>query len=126
MDLYVRGLWTNGYGGVHGRWAGVSLGGGEKGREVVLGRNIEWGGLIYLGCYLLEKEGGGIIPINEGLGVWFSGQRRQACWGWGLRVVGAGYTSRQEGQERHPRAGGSFGVADCSEVQECEGWQVRR
>ena len=77
---YVRGLWTNGYGGVHGRWAGVSLGGGEKGREVVLGRNIEWGGLIYLGCYLLEKEGGGIIPINEGLGVWFSGQRRQPCW----------------------------------------------
>ena len=54
MDLYVRGLWTNGYGGVHGRWAGVSLGGGEKGREVVLGRNIEWGGLIYL----VVREGG--------------------------------------------------------------------
>ena len=25
-------------------------------------------------------------------------------------MVGAGYTSRQEGQERHPRDGGSFGV----------------
>ena len=30
--------------------------------------------------WLLEKEEGGIIPMGEGLGVGFSGQRRQACW----------------------------------------------
>ena len=50
----VRGL-RNGFRGVHGGWAGVRVGGGEEGREVILGRNIKRGALIYL---LVVREGG--------------------------------------------------------------------
>ena len=57
----VRGL-RNGFGGVHGRWSGVRMGGGEEGREVVLGRNIKCEGLIYL----LVGEGRGGGYINRG------------------------------------------------------------
>ena len=72
----VRGL-RNGFGGVHGGGAGVRVGGGEEGREVLLRRDIKWGGIIC--AWLLEKDGGIKISIVlvEGLG---SGQRRQACW----------------------------------------------
>ena len=50
----VGGL-GNGFGGVHGGWAGGRVGGGEEGREVILGRNIKRGALIYL---LVVREGG--------------------------------------------------------------------
>ena len=41
-------------------------------------------------------------------------------------MVGAGYTSRQEGQERHPRDGGSIGALTCCEIRTCDEWKVRR
>ena len=55
----------------------MRVGGGEEGREVLLRRDIKWGGIIC--AWLLEKDGGIKISIVlvEGLG---SGQRRQACW----------------------------------------------
>ena len=72
----VRGL-GNGFGGVHGGWAGVRVGGGEEGWKIFLGRNIKWGGIIYL----VAREGRGVYTLlEEGLGVWSLGQRRQACW----------------------------------------------
>ena len=58
----VRGL-GNGFGGVHGGWAGVRVGGGEEGWKVFLGRNIKWGGIIYL----VAREGRGVYTIRGGV-----------------------------------------------------------
>ena len=56
----VRGLW-NGFGGVHGGGAGVRVGGGEEGREVLLRRDIKWGGII---C-LVVREGRGDYSVGH-------------------------------------------------------------
>ena len=58
----VGGL-GNGFGGVHGGWAGVRVGGGEEGWKVFLGRNIKWGGIIYL----VAREGRGDYAIRGGV-----------------------------------------------------------
>ena len=58
----VGGL-GNGFGGVHGGWAGVRVGGGEEGWKIFLGRNIKWGGIIYL----VAREGRGDYAIRGGV-----------------------------------------------------------
>ena len=57
----VGGL-GNGFGGVHGGWAGVRVGGGEEGWKVLLGRNIKWGGIFYL----VVREGRGDYTVRAG------------------------------------------------------------
>ena len=62
MCTCVGGL-GNGFGGVHGGWAGVRVGGGEEGWKVLLGRNIKWGGIFYL----VVREGRGDYTIRGGV-----------------------------------------------------------
>ena len=57
----VGGL-GNGFGGVHGGWAGVRVG-REEGWKIFLGRNIKWGGIIYL----VAREGRGDYAIRGGV-----------------------------------------------------------
>ena len=61
MYTCVGGL-GNGFGGVHGGWAGVRVGGGEEGWKVLLGRNIKWGGIFYL----VVREGRGDYTVRAG------------------------------------------------------------
>ena len=80
----VRGL-RNGFGGVHGGGAGLRVGGGEEGREVLLRRDIKWGGIIGL----VIREGRGDYIINSG-GVRGLVIGAEATSVLGLRVIGGG------------------------------------
>ena len=78
---------------VHGGWAGVRVGGGEEGWEVLLGRNIEWGGIIYL----VVREGRGDYT-NRG-GVRGLVIRAEAASVLGLRVISGVYIEARGARE---------------------------
>ena len=88
----VRGL-RNGFGGVHGGWAGVRVGGGEEGWKVFVGRNIKWGGIIYL----VVREGRGDYAIRGGVrGLVI---RAEAASVLGLRVISGVYIEARGARE---------------------------